>query len=70
MDLGLDLYSESLMQSALSNMRRMGGGKYCDLTLFSPSGARGSVIHDPNLDPEVFIVTGSLIPVSFPQAVK
>lgn len=40
------------------------------LTLFSPSGARGSVIHDPKREPEVLIVIGSLIPVSFPQAGK
>lgn len=38
------------------------------LTLVSPSGARGSVIHDPYLEPDVLIVTGSLIPVSFPHA--
>lgn len=40
------------------------------LTLFSPSGARGSVIHEPKRDPEVLIVIGSLIPVSLPQAEK
>lgn len=40
------------------------------LTLFSPSGASGSVIHDPNREPEVLIVMGSLIPVSLPQAGK
>ncbi len=34
----------------------------------SPAGASGSVIHDPNLDPDVLMVTGSDIPVSFPQA--
>lgn len=38
------------------------------LTLLSPAGAIGSVIHDPNLDPDVLMVTGSEIPVSFPQA--
>lgn len=38
------------------------------LTLLSPSGARGSVIQDPNLEPEVLTVTGSLMPVSLPQA--
>lgn len=38
------------------------------LTRLSPAGASGSVIHDPNLDPDVLIVTGSDIPVSFPQA--
>ena len=38
------------------------------LTLLSPSGARGSVIQDPNLEPEVLMVTGSLMPVSLPQA--
>lgn len=40
------------------------------LTLVSPSGASGSVIHDPYLEPDVLIVTGSLIPVSFPHAVN
>lgn len=45
--------------------RWRGGGA---LTLLSPSGARGSVIQDPNLEPEVLTVTGSLMPVSFPQA--
>lgn len=39
-----------------------------ELTLVSPSGARGSVIHEPYLDPDVLIVIESLIPVSFPQA--
>lgn len=44
-------------------------GRSCHaLTLFSPSGARGSVIHEPKRDPEVLIVIGSLIPVSLPQA--
>lgn len=38
------------------------------LTRLSPSGARGSVIQDPNLEPEVLTVTGSLMPVSLPQA--
>lgn len=37
------------------------------LTLLSPDGATGSIIHDPNLDPDDLIVTGSAIPVSFPQ---
>jgi len=40
----------------------------CLLTLLSPAGASGSVIHDPNLDPDVLMVIGSEIPVSFPQA--
>lgn len=40
------------------------------LTLLSPSGARGSVIQDPNLEPDVLMVTGSLIPVSLPQAAR
>lgn len=38
------------------------------LTLLSPLGASGSVIHEPNLDPDVLMVIGSEIPVSFPQA--
>lgn len=38
------------------------------LTLLSPSGARGSVIQEPNLEPEVLMVTGSLMPVSLPHA--
>lgn len=42
--------------------------RFLPLTLLSPVGASGSVIHDPNLDPEVLMVTGSEIPVSFPQA--
>lgn len=37
------------------------------LTLLSPDGATGSIIHDPNRDPDVLMVTGSDIPVSFPQ---
>lgn len=41
-----------------------------ELTLVSPSGARGSVIHEPYLDPDVLMVIESLIPVSFPQAGK
>lgn len=41
---------------------------FLTLTLLSPAGATGSVIHDPNLDPDVLIVIGSDIPVSFPQA--
>lgn len=36
----------------------------------SPSGARGSVIQDPNLEPDVLTVTGSLMPVSLPQAAR
>lgn len=44
--------------------------KFSDLTLFSPSGAKGSVIHEPNRDPDVLTVIGSLIAVSFPQAAK
>lgn len=44
--------------------------KVVKLTLLSPTEASGSVIHEPNLDPDVFIVIGSDIPVSFPQAVK
>jgi len=40
------------------------------LTLLSPGGASGSVIHEPNLDPEVLMVIGSEIPVSLPQAEK
>lgn len=39
-------------------------------TLFSPSGANGSVIHEPKRDPDVLTVTGSLIAVSFPHAAK
>lgn len=46
------------------------GRRHRALTLFSPSGASGSVIHDPNREPEVLIVMGSLIPVSLPQAGK
>lgn len=42
--------------------------RFLPLTLLSPVGASGSVIHDPNLDPEVLMVTGSEIPVNFPQA--
>lgn len=42
--------------------------KLIKLTLLSPAGASGSVIHEPNLDPDVLIVVGSEIPVSFPQA--
>ena len=38
------------------------------LTLLSPGGASGSVIHDPNLEPDVLMVIGSETPVSFPQA--
>lgn len=34
----------------------------------SPSGASGSVIQEPNLDPEILMVMGSLMPVSLPQA--
>lgn len=37
-------------------------------TLVSPSGARGSVIQEPNLDPDVLMVMGSLMPVSLPHA--
>lgn len=37
-------------------------------TRVSPSGARGSVIHEPNLDPDVLMVMGSLMPVSLPHA--
>lgn len=43
-------------------------GEGCELTLVSPSAASGSVIQDPYLDPDVFMVIASLIPVSFPQA--
>lgn len=39
-------------------------------TRVSPSGARGSVIQEPNLDPDVLIVMGSLMPVSLPHAAK
>lgn len=38
------------------------------LTLSSPGGATGSVIQDPNRDPDVFMVIGSEIPVNFPHA--
>lgn len=37
-------------------------------TRVSPSGARGSVIQEPNLDPDVLMVMGSLMPVSLPHA--
>lgn len=37
-------------------------------TRVSPSGATGSVIQEPNLDPDVLIVMGSLMPVSLPHA--
>lgn len=40
------------------------------LTLSSPAGATGSIIHDPNRDPDVLMVIGSDMPVSFPQAEK
>lgn len=39
-------------------------------TRVSPSGARGSVIQEPNLDPDVLMVMGSLIPVSLPHAAR
>lgn len=38
------------------------------LTLLSPSGASGSVIQAPKRDPDVLIVTGSLMLVNFPHA--
>lgn len=40
----------------------------CVRTRVSPSGATGSVIQEPNLDPDVLMVMGSLIPVSLPHA--
>lgn len=40
----------------------------CIRTRVSPSGARGSVIQEPNLDPDVLMVMGSLMPVSLPHA--
>lgn len=39
-------------------------------TRVSPSGARGSVIQEPNLDPDVLMVMGSLMPVSLPHAAR
>lgn len=50
--------------------------KWCDCvqpcvhTRVSPSGARGSVIQEPNLDPDVLMVMGSLMPVSLPHAAR
>lgn len=43
---------------------------YFTLTLVSPSGASGSVIQDPNREPDVLMVIASLMPVSFPHAAE
>lgn len=41
-----------------------------ELTRLFLGDARGSVIHAPNRVPDVFIVTGPVIFINFPHAVK